>query len=156
MLRLRFGFAAVPACTRPRWGWANGGDPGATKLQYELDPDVLGAPRADGSKDAGPRQGGGDKRGDCKGYTYAVRRRHREAVWPVERSMLPRRSPDGRVLMPCSFVTLTLPKRLWTSDPSQWKAWLEAWWKRVDRRWADAFAVWRLEFRRRGGRTSTC
>ena len=120
--------------------------------QIEIDPEVLGEPRGPGGpRDKGPKQGGGDVRGDCAGYTYAVRRRHREAIWAIEPSLLPRRMRDGRIWFPCSFLTLTLPERLWATPPARWKHWLDLWWAKVARRWPDAFGVWGLEFQHRGG-----
>lgn len=147
-----------------RGGWAiearlfgatrdgDGGRVAALRLglvrQLEFDEGVFGEPRRGGPREGGPRQGGGGKRGEVGEYGYAARRRHREAVWAVEPALLPRRVPDGRILLPCSFVTLTY--RRWPPEPERWKHDLRHWWRRVDRAWPGAWAVWCLEFQGRG------
>lgn len=47
------------------------------------------------------------------------------------------------------FVTLTYPGQ-WDRDPASWKRHLDAWAKRLGRKFPEAFAVWKLEPQKRG------
>lgn len=97
-------------------------------------------------------------------------------VWHVKRVPLPRRgastdatiSPRGSITKfsrrsrkrllealaearatPTHFITLTYPRE-WPKSPREWKRHLDAFLKRLRRRWPESGYVWRLEFQKRG------
>jgi len=81
------------------------------------------------------------KRGVVSGFSKSSRKRLRERLmsldWPQYDAY---------------FATLTYHLR-WSADPSDWKAELRAWLKRVKRRWSGRGYIgclWRLEFQKRG------
>ena len=48
------------------------------------------------------------------------------------------------------FTTMTYPGIGWPGNPADWKRHLDAWVKRMRRRYPDAWAVWKLEPQKRG------
>ena len=48
-----------------------------------------------------------------------------------------------------AFISLTYHEK-WPDDPDGWKAHLEAWQKRLERKYGELPGVWKLEFQRRG------
>jgi hypothetical protein len=76
------------------------------------------------------------KRGQVKGFSDAARRRLMQLLAMVRRGAVP------------LFVTLTYPD-VFPKDFAVFKAHLEAFGKRVRRRWPEASLVWRLEFQPR-------
>lgn len=91
------------------------------------------------------------KRGAVTDYSYASRRRLREAVLSVAPALLPRRSTTDRryLLRPATFVTLTYPNKF-EPDARACKQHLNTWLQRVKHRWPDAWAVWCIERQQRG------
>jgi hypothetical protein len=78
------------------------------------------------------------RRGVCRGWNARVRERFRRAIaaihWPATRYL---------------FQTLTYPGGF-PRDPELWKLQLRAYAQAWRRRWGPLFAVWVLEFQRRG------
>lgn len=90
-----------------------------------------------------PEEGGDEspKRGKCRSYTEDNRRRLREKLHAMRRDE------------PGLFITLTLHET--DPDPSTFKAWQEAWWKRVRREYegkhvGSLSCVWVIEPQERG------
>lgn len=83
------------------------------------------------------------QRGAVTSFSQASRKRMLETLGRI------RRDAVGRAL----FVTLTYPGHEgggWPSDPKTWKRNLRAWWARVEYRYPEASAVWRMEPQDRG------
>lgn len=95
---------------------------------------VAVARRKDGGDDA-TRSGGG-KRGVIQTFSRQSRRRLLERIHRLRK--------DAR----CVFTTLTLPDGVETSGAAL-KRWLKAWWKRMQRRFPAAAAMWRIESKAR-------
>lgn len=87
------------------------------------------------SCDNGNSQRGG-KRGNVDGFSSCSRRRLRETLHAIDRSA------DGL------FLTLTYHEHMPT--PGECKRDLDAWWKRVERRFGGLSAIWKLEPQERG------
>jgi len=83
------------------------------------------------------RVGGGGVRGRIRGFSAAARSRLMR--------LLARLHPDALPL----FVTLTYPGE-WSGDPRRWKRDLDAFLKRLCRRYPDCSGVWKLEPQKRG------
>lgn len=86
--------------------------------------------------DEAVKQVGGGKRGVIQTFSRQSRRRLLERVHRLKK--------DAR----CLFITLTLPDGVETSGKAL-KRWLKAWWKRIQRRFAAASSLWRVESKAR-------
>ncbi len=79
-------------------------------------------------------------RGTIKGHSKRSRSRQMQHLASIDRAALP--------CLPL-FVTLTYPEH-WPADPQQWKRDHRTLWKRIERKYPDAAAHWRMEFQQRG------
>lgn len=95
--------------------------------------------RLTGSSEGQQRQGGG-KRGIITGLSRQARARLMRFVASIDR-----RVPASH----WRFITLTYPNE-WSDDARQWHRDLDAWGKRLLRRYSDAGAIWKCEFQQRG------
>lgn len=78
-------------------------------------------------------------RGECEGFSRGARNRARRALAGVD------------MRHRAVFVTLTVPESAALGyDPRAFKGRVSVWWKRVERRWANAAAVWVIEPHRSG------
>lgn len=82
---------------------------------------------------------GGGIRGKVCGFSRASRKRMLDLLNSIDRSTV------SSVL----FIDLTYPSA-WPQDETVWKRDLDAFFKRLRRRWPNAAAIWRLEFQKRG------
>lgn len=83
----------------------------------------------------GKRLGGG-LRGRCGAFSRACRRRMQRMMGMIRN--------DAKALL----ITLTYP-RVWDRDARVWAAHLEAFWKRLERKYPKAACVWREEYQQR-------
>ncbi len=86
-----------------------------------------------------PTRAGGGLRGDITEFSRASRRRLLTVLNSIDREA---------ATMPV-LITLTYP-RSWPEDPQTWKHHLKAFRKRLQRKYGDFAALWRLEFQKRG------
>lgn len=91
-------------------------------------------PADNGSSESSQR--GGGKRGKIDGFSARARRNMRETVHSLDRSA------EGL------FITLTYHEHL--PSPEECKRDLDAWWKRVQRRYPGLSAIWKMEPQERG------
>ncbi len=86
-----------------------------------------------------PGRVGGGLRGEVTEFSKQSRRRLLKLLNSIDREA---------VKLPV-FITLTYP-RTWPEDPQTWKDHLKAFRKRLERKYGQFSAVWRLEFQKRG------
>jgi hypothetical protein len=79
-------------------------------------------------------------RGIIVGFSAAARKRMIEMMASINKA---------RVRWMPQLVTLTYPA-VWPAEPKVWKQHLEAWLKRLERRYDGLAAIWKLEFQSRG------
>ncbi len=84
------------------------------------------------------RQGGG-LRGNITEFTHAARRRMQQLLNSIDRTV---------AVVPV-LITLTYHNE-WSEDPAAWKDQLDAFRKRLERKYGRFSAIWRLEYQRRG------
>lgn len=82
----------------------------------------------------------GAKRGKCRRFSHASRRRLLQQVASIDLHAL-----GCRPL----FITLTYP-RVYSEDPAEWRRHLEAFRKALERRWGQVGTHWKLERQHRG------
>jgi len=82
----------------------------------------------------------GGPRGSVKTFSRASRRRLQKTLAGIDRRQMPN--------LPL-FVTLTYPLE-WPSTATTWKQQLDTFLKRLDRRFPQSSAIWKLEFQKRG------
>lgn len=85
------------------------------------------------------RCGGGGLRSEITEFSRASRRRMQQLLNSVD---------QARALVPV-LITLTYHND-WPEDPARWKDHLDAFRKRLERRYGKFSAIWRLEYQRRG------
>ena len=90
------------------------------------------------------------KRGEVGGFSYASKRRLREAIWSVTPAVLARKDRQKKAwISPASFITLTYPATF-EPDTAICKVHLQTWWKRIVRAWPDSWGFWVIEQQSRG------
>ncbi len=82
---------------------------------------------------------GGGLRGNIMDFTHAARRRMQQLLNSIDRTV---------AVVPV-LITLTYHNE-WSEDPAAWKDQLDAFRKRLERKYGRFSAIWRLEYQRRG------
>lgn len=108
------------------------GDAGPGATQQEAEAEAVAEAVAEVGEDDGPVS----RRGRITGFSSASRRRLRKTIHSI------RRDAD------CLFLTLTWHEC--TPTPDEAHAALDAFWKRVRRRYGDLAGVWKMEPQKRG------